>query len=126
MLDAIHEEMKRLDLRDGRIKPTVANLKIIASVKNKMLRLVVTDDYKAEVKEFVQAFRDVSKLQNEYWRSVESTFKPRSILKQIRVQAISDTVAKLTDAGIRVNIGDQIREYTEYKHYYRRIVCGAE
>lgn len=108
MLDAIQEEMKRLDLRDGRIKPTVANLKIIASVKNKMLRLVVTDDYKAEVKEFVQAFRDVSKLQNEYWRSVESTFKPRSILKQIRVQAISDTVAKLTDAGIGVNIGDQI------------------
>lgn len=108
MLNAIEEEVKRLDLRNGRIKTTVANLKIVASIKAKMLRLVLNPDYVGEVKQFVQAFRDVTTLQNEYWKSVETAYKPPKILKQIRKQAIQDTVGKLGDAGIGVNIGDQI------------------
>lgn len=108
MLNAIEEEVKRLDLRNGRIKTTVANLKIVASIKAKMLRLVLNPDYVGEVKQFVQAFRDVTTLQNEYWKSVEAKYAPPKILKQIRQQAIQDTVGKLGDAGIGVNIGDQI------------------
>lgn len=108
MLNAIEEEVKRLDLRNGRIKTTVANLKIVASIKAKMLRLVLNPDYVGEVKQFVKAFRDVTTLQNEYWKSVETAYKPPKILKQIRQQAIQDTVGKLGDAGIGVNIGDQV------------------
>lgn len=108
MLDSINEEIRRLDLRDGNIKATVANLKIVASIKNKLMKLILTDDYMDEVKQFAQAFRDVSVLQRDYWQGIESTWKPRSILKEIRTQAISDTVAKLTDAGIGVNIADNI------------------
>lgn len=108
MLDGIEEELRRLDLRDGRIKPTIANLNVVTSIKNKLLRLILNEDYMAEVKEFAQAFRDVSVLQRQYWQTIETNFKPRSILKQIRSQAITDTVAKLTDAGIGVNIADNI------------------
>lgn len=108
MLDGIEEELRRLDLRDGRIKPTVANLKAVGAVKNKLLRLVLNDEYISEVKEFAQAFRDVSVLQREYWQTVERNFKPRSILKEIRTQAISDTVSKLTESGIGSNISDNI------------------
>jgi hypothetical protein len=108
MLDSINEELRRLDLRDGNIKATVANLKIVASIKNKLMKLILTDDYMDEVKQFAQAFKDVSFLQQEYWQGIESKWKPRSILKEIRTQAIGDTVAKLTDAGIGVNIADNI------------------
>lgn len=100
MLYAIDEELSRLDLRNGKIKPTVANLKVITSIKNKLLRIIMTDQYKAQVGEFVQAFRDITTLHNQYWRTVERTFKPSSILKQIKKIAISDTIAKLTEAGL--------------------------
>lgn len=110
MLDGIEEQLTRLDLKGSRIKPTIANLKIVGAIKNKLLGLVLNDEYMGEVKQFAQAFRDVSILQREYWQGIESTFKPRSILKEIRTQAISDTVSKLTDSGIGTNISDNISD----------------
>lgn len=108
MYDEIQTELKRLDTLNGKIKTTVANLRVIISIKNKMLRLILTPEYIKEVKEFTVAFNDVTKLQNEYWRSVESSFKPSTFLKEIRAQAISDTVAKLTESGIGSTIQEQI------------------
>lgn len=60
----------------------------------------MTDEYKGEVKEFVKAFNTVTGLQNEYWKSVERTFKPRPLLREIRRAAIGDTVKALGEAGI--------------------------
>jgi hypothetical protein len=110
MYNGIQEELKRLDTVNGKIKATVSNLRIITSIKNKLLKLILTDDYKKEVREFAKAFNEVTKLQNEYWRSVESTFKPKTLLKEIRTQAISDTVAKLTESGIGATIQEQIAD----------------
>lgn len=110
MLDGIEEELLRLDVKDGRIKTTVANLKIIASIKNKLLKIVLNEDYMSEVKNFAKAFVDVTNIQNEYWKSVEKTFKPSSILKEIKNQAVEDTVNKLTEAGIGTNISSQIED----------------
>lgn len=109
-LDAIEEQLRRLDTKDGKIKATVANLKIIASIKNKLLKIILNDDYVSSVKQFVGAFKGITTLQNEYWQSVEKTFKPSSILKEIRNQAIETTVNKLTEAGIGANISDKIND----------------
>jgi hypothetical protein len=110
MLDGVEQELRRLDLNGTRIKPTIANLKIIGSIKNKLLGLVLNDDYLGEVKQFAQAFKDIGRLQNEYWTEIEKDFKPRSILKEIQTQAIDDTVSKLTDSGIGTNISDNIAD----------------
>lgn len=109
MYEAMVEEVNRLELySDGKIRPTVKNLSILSSIKAKINRIVLTDEYKAEVKEFAKSFNDVTKLQNEYWKSLESTFKPRPLLKEIRKQAITDVVGKLTEAGIGANVSDRI------------------
>lgn len=103
-------ELRRLDLSGDRIKATVANLKIVQSIKNKLTRLILNDDYLSDVKEFVGAFKTVSQLQNEYWKQAESTFKPGPLLKEIRTQAIGDTVKQLTESGIGANISDRITD----------------
>jgi hypothetical protein len=110
MLAAIEEELRRLDLSDGKIKPTVKNLSILTSIRNKINRVILTDDYKGQVKEFASAFNDVYKLQNEYWKQAESTFKPRALLKEIKNQAVEDTVGKLLESGIDVNLGEPITD----------------
>jgi hypothetical protein len=101
-------EIKRLDTKGDRIATTVKNLSILASIKNKLNRLILNPEYKAEIKEFAAAFNTVYKLQAEYWKSVEATFKPRPLLKAIRNQAITDVVGQLTTKGITANVSDAI------------------
>jgi hypothetical protein len=109
LLDSILDELKRLDLDSANnLKSTVGNIKILSSIKSKLTKLVMNDDYLDQVKEFISAFNTVSALQNEYWQSVEQTFKPKPLLREIRTQAIEDTVSNLTENGIGTNISAQI------------------
>jgi hypothetical protein len=73
-----------------------------------MNRIILNDEYKGEIKEFTKAFNTVYKLQFEYWKSIESTFTPRPLLKAVRNQAIADTVNQLTTQGITANVTDNI------------------
>src|SRR5688572_19503021 len=106
--EGIAEELKRLDTSIGKIKTTVGNLRIIQSIKNKLVRLIVTPEYLKDVKEFVTQFNEITKLQNAYWQSVEKDFSPRPLLREIRKQAIDDTVKNLTSSGIGSTISEQI------------------
>lgn len=105
MFSGIEDELRRLDLNNGKIKASVQNLKIVASIKNKLLKLILTPEYIESVKEFAKAFGTITTLQNEYWKGLESTFKPRPLLREIRKAAISDTVKGLTGVD---GITDQI------------------
>lgn len=110
VLDGITEELRKLDLKDGKIKSTVANLRLISRIKNKLQQLILTEDYITEVKDFAKTFNEITVLQNEYWKSVEKTFKPKTLLKEIKKQSIEDTVNKLTEAGIGVSIENQVSD----------------
>lgn len=111
MFDAISEQVQRLDLTaDGNVRTTSKNLSILASIKAKMIRVLVTPEYREQVKEFAKAFNEVTTLQNQYWKQQESKFTPRPVLKALRKQAISDTVNQLTESGIGVNVGERITE----------------
>jgi hypothetical protein len=108
MFDEIERQLRRLDLDGDRVKATVKNLSIVNSIKNKLTRIILNDDYKEDVREYLKAFNAVTKLQNEYWKSVESTFKPRPLLKAIRNQAIQDTAQSLTEQGITANVSERV------------------
>lgn len=111
MLAAIQEELKALDINsDGSIKSTVKNIGLIARISRKMQSIIVTDDYREEVKQFAKTFNEVTTLQNQYWKSVEKQYRPPNILAEIRKMTIEDTVAKLMEAGIGVNVGDRIAD----------------
>lgn len=103
-------ELRRLDLSGDNVKATVKNLSLINSIKNKLNRLILSDEYKDQVKDFAKSFNEITALQNDYWRTIDKTFKPKPLLKAIREQAIGDTVAKLTEAGIGANIADPIAD----------------
>lgn len=108
MYDGIIQELHRLDLSGDTIKPTVNNLKIVASIKGKLLKLILTPQYVNEVKELAGAFNSITNLQNQYWKGVESNFKPSPLLREIKSGAIQTTVNSLTEQGIGTTIADNI------------------
>lgn len=108
--DSLQDDLRKLDLRGGKIKATVKNLSLINSIKNKLNKIILTPEYKQQVKEFAQSFNEITSLQNEYWRGIDKEFKPKPLLKAIREQSISDTVSKLTEAGIGTNIAEPIAD----------------
>lgn len=110
-MDEILMRLRSLDLDSGgKIKATVKNLRLIDSLRNKLVGIILNDDYVKDLKEYVKAFRDVTSLQNSYWKTIESDFTPRPLLKEIRKQAVTDTVNKLTEAGIGTNIADKLTD----------------
>lgn len=110
MLHSLNEELLKLDLQDGHIRPTVKNIKIVSNIKNKLLKVILTDSYKSQVNDFLKSFNDLSALQNSYWRTIEKSFKPSSILKQIKQVAIQDTATKLMENGIDANVAQPISD----------------
>lgn len=83
---------------------------MLSSVRNKLVKIVLNDEYVKDVKEYIKSFNQVTTLQNEYWKVIDDKFTPRVLLKEIRNQAITDTVSKLTEAGIGTNIADSITD----------------
>lgn len=110
MLAAIQEDLRGLDLDGGKIKATVKNISIVARISRRMQSIIVTDEYKAEVKQYMKVFNEVTALQNEYWRAIESSYNPPKVLREIRKLTITDTVSKLMEAGIGANVGDRIAD----------------
>lgn len=108
MLEEVLTKMRRLDLNGDKVKTTVANLKIINSIKNRLQSLIVNDEYRAQVRAFVSTFNDITKMQNEFFRTIDSNFKPRTILKEIKNTAIQDTVKSLGQQGIAATISEQV------------------
>jgi hypothetical protein len=111
MLDDVELLTKQLDTTpDGTIKNNVANLRLIGKIKSKLEQAVLNDDYLKKVKKFVETFKEVSTLQNKYFRAIEDTWKPDKLLAEIQSQAINWTIDNLTEAGIGANVTDQIEE----------------
>lgn len=110
MYEEVINELTRLQVDNGKVKASVKNLSAIARLKSKLLKLIVTPEYKASVKEFLQGFNEITAAQNAYWKSVEAKFTPPALLKTLKEVTVEDTAEKLLESGIGVNVGDKITD----------------
>lgn len=110
ILAEVLDQIKKFDTRNKRITNTVKNIRLLNTIKNRLKKIILTDQYKAEVKEFLKVFNDVSTFQNEYFKEAEKKFSPPKVVKEIKKQTITDTINRLTEAGIGVNVSDKIAE----------------
>lgn len=111
MLQAIEEQLQRLDTDDtGNLKQTVKNIQVLGSIKNKLNKIILNKQYLKNVKEFAEVFNTLATVQNEYWTSVEKDFKPKPLLREIRIQAIDAAVQNLTASGIGKDVTGRISQ----------------
>lgn len=97
VFEELKEILKGLDVKGGRIVSSVKNLKLISGINKKLEKIIFDKTYKNDLKEYVNAFNEITSLQNKYFTSLEDTFKPSALLQQIREQAIEFTIEGMNE-----------------------------
>ena len=102
--------LKELDTdANGNIKNSIANLKTIGSIKSELEKVVLNKQLQSDTKDYINAFSEVAKLQNDYFRSIETEFTPSKLLDEIKNQSISATIESLTGAGLSFNVIEPVQ-----------------
>lgn len=102
--------VKQLDLKNGRIVPSAQNLKLIAQIKAKILKVIMSKDFVDKRNEYLKSFQQVTALQNNYFTSVTKKFKPSSVLKELQKQSLESTLESLSRAGIDTNVARPVQD----------------
>lgn len=101
--------VKDLDIKNGKIEQSVKNLRTIGKVKAEIEQIVNSKEWKDEVKDYLKGFDEVAKLQNEYFKTIESKYTPPKLLAELKQQSIGATMNSLMEAGIGLNVTEQIQ-----------------
>lgn len=110
MADEMAMLIKDLEInKDGTIKNSIVNLKLLNKLKTKIESVILSDKYISNVDEYLGAFDKVVSIQNDYFKSIDKAFKPLAIAKEIQAQSIEATAQSLTEAGIQANIVEEMQ-----------------
>ena len=109
VLDELLLLLKDLDTKGDTISATVKNVRLIGDINRKLQRIIFDEGYKKEVTQYLKAYSDISKLQNQYFTTVIEDFKPTKLLQAIREQSIQFTLDGLTESGLIANVIEPIK-----------------
>lgn len=111
--DNIYSDMetivKDLDLKGNSIANSVKNIKTIGALKAKINKAVLSPEYKESIKEYIQSFQVISKLNREYFTELVGENGRESVLKAIKESSIQSAVESLTESGITANVTEEIQ-----------------
>lgn len=93
------ELLKELKTKNGRILSTVENVRLITKLKGKLLQVVNSREYRKDVDEFLKAYDEIAKLQDKYFASFVTKFRPPAVLEILKQQSIEQTKGFLLQGG---------------------------
>lgn len=107
---AILELSGDLETQNGRIKPTIKNVKLIAKIKAELSKVIFDDQYAKELDKVVKTYDQITKLQNEYFTNAVGKFTVPGVLKAVQDLAIEGIVDSLGKEAIGVNVISPVRD----------------
>lgn len=100
--------LKALEISDGKVLNNINNLRIIGQIEFKINRIVLSPKYIDAVKQFTEAFNQVSSELNKQFAVISNKFTPDEVLNEVKNQAIKSVVKALTEDGLRAGITDKL------------------
>jgi len=103
--DKVYSLLKDLSLdSDGKIKPTLENLKVIQRVNNQLGSFVDSPMFQEKVLELSTALNTVQQLQTKYYKNVFDDFTQPKTIDKINELSFDSLVDQLTKSGIDENV----------------------
>lgn len=135
--DKILELTGDLETSNGRIKPSVKNIKLIAKIKQELNKTIFSKDYADDLDELIKSYEEITRLQNAYFTATVGKFTVPKVLAEVQNLAIESVVDSLGDVGIDANFTSPVRDIlvknvttggskAEFIEEVRRFVLGAE
>lgn len=110
MLREVLTLTKDLELSNGRIMPTVGNLKLISKIKEKLNKAVVNKEYLSGVKDLLKSFEGIQAAQLGYFKTISEGKTTQQKYDLVRGMAIENTAAQLTESGIDANVTSKLKD----------------
>jgi hypothetical protein len=99
-----------LETSNGRIKPSVKNIKTIAKIKSELNKVIFTKEYTEELDELIATYEQVTRLQNQYFTATVGRFTVPAVLKEVQNLAQESVVDSLGEDAIGTNFVSPIRD----------------
>lgn len=103
------ELTKELEVQDGSIKNNLNNIKLLGKIRKEMDAILLNKPYIKKVSNFVKAYDKVSKLNNDYYASLNDRWTPNSVLKAVKQINIEYTIEQLTENGLAAKYSDAVK-----------------
>lgn len=112
--------IKGLDVdRNGAIKRTKKNLRLIRSINKEIGSSVVTDAYMTRVNQYLQTFTAIETAQRAYYSTITG-FKQTDLHNLIKIESINNARNLLLNSGIDNNFSQPIKKILD-----RNVLAGA-
>lgn len=133
IFEGVEEQLRSLDTEGDKIKSSVKNLNIIAKIVSRLNKIILTDEYKEDLQEYIKTFDKIIALQNQYFKQLESNFKPTRLLQALRNEAVDDVLKSfrkdlvdIQGAGIREVLRRNITSGGSYKEMMSQLAGGIK
>ena len=112
VFNAVIGMVKELDLdKTGNIKQTQKNIRMLNKIRSKVEPIVLNDDYKKRVREYMGGFKDVQIINDNYLNEIAASFNPSPVLQQqIMKYELEVTGNSLVGAGISEEVIDPVKK----------------
>lgn len=110
IFDRVQEIIRELDTKASYVEANVKNLKRLNKIQVEINKIVLNPAYKKSVIKFTESFEKIAIIQNEYFAAMTEEFTVTEVLKEIKKQAINDTIISLTEEGLNANVSNKIKE----------------
>lgn len=121
MLNHVITLMKDLSIKDGRISPSVENLKIVNAIRGKLSKLVLDKKYMSGLKKLLKSFSDVQGEQIDYFKAQFGSKNLSGKYGLTLQMSIDNTAQALSGSGINANVVDRLKSML-----VRSVVSGGQ
>jgi hypothetical protein len=109
IFDKVLELTKDLEVKNGRITNSIKNINSIGKLLKEVESIIVNKEYVKDVDSMLKVFDEIEGLQKNYFSSLAVDVGRNKLLGAIKNDAINYTVDQLTEAGIRAEFGEGLK-----------------
>lgn len=110
MFDELQAVIKDFQLSNGKLLNNLHNLKLLATLKNKLQKVIINKKYKDAVNEFIDHFTTVGNLQVDYFKQFNKKYTPAKTLPIIKEMAVETTINDLVGQGMNQLVVGSVEE----------------